>query len=616
MKKAFIPVVILLTITSVVYSHKDTLSVRAFKLSNTVTLDGILDEAIWQNPAVERFTQKDPNEGEPSSERTKVWVAYDETYIYVAARLYDSNPSQIDATVARRDTYMPSDWFAFEIDSYKDKKTGYFFAVNAGGTIADGIYFNDSWDDGSWDGIWDAKTNIDGEGWTLEMRIPFSQIRFNQSENMIWGVNFERHIKKNNEKSYFVMVPKTESGYVSHFADLVGLEGVKPKQRFEFLPYVVQRAQYLVHDPNDPFYKGNQYRTSIGADFKVGIGSNFNLDATILPDFGQVEVDPAQLNLSAFETYYQEKRPFFIEGSSILTMFGYGGANNNWGFNFGNPNLFYSRRIGRTPRGYIDNCDYANYPTETRILGAAKLTGKVDDSWEMGVLSTMTERTYAELDISGERKNQEVEPFTHYGVFRSKKEFNDGRQALGMIFTSVNRDLSNDALKSQYSSGAYTLGLDGWTFLDEEKEYVITASVIGSHTTGTKEYMWKLQKAPYRYFQRPDATFMPFDSNRTSLEGLYSRIVLNKQKGNFYVNAALGISTPGFEYNDLGYQWFADRIAGHVVLGYRWFEPDGLFRYKSLYTAYNRQIDFEGNLLRNGFFLMSSAQFENYYSVD
>jgi hypothetical protein len=608
---SFIP---LITISA--SKNDSTQSVISYKLYEQFVVDGILNESVYENPAITTFTQKDPQEGRPISEKSEVWVSHDDHNIYISGRFSDSNPDSIDVTLMRRDNVVESDWFFVYLDTYNDDRTGYFFAVNAGGSIADGTLYNDSWDDDSWDGVWENKTTVDENGWNLEMKIPFTQLRFNESDKMVWGINLNRDIKRKHEMSFYVMVPKKESGFVSKFADLEGLDGIKPKQRFEILPYVVQKAQYLVHDENDPFYKSNQYSTSIGADLKFSLGSNLNVDATINPDFGQVEVDPAIVNLSEFETFYEEKRPFFIEGSNIFT-FGYGGANNNWGFNFSVPELFYSRRIGRPPQGDVTTSGYVDFPPETRILGAAKLTGKVDETWTIGALSSVTERTFATVQIeSGNRIKEEVEPLTHYGVFRTQKEFNSGKQSVGMILTSVNRDLKNDNLKSLLSNQAYTFGLDGWSYLDEDETYVLTGSVIGSYTQGSKDYLIKLQKQPYRYMQRPDKTYMSLDSNLTSIGGYFSRVMLNKQKGNFYLNAALGIISPGFEYNDLGSQWLADRINAHLVAGYRWYEPDAVFRTKSVYLAYSRTSDYEDNISRNGLFLSSNAQFLNYWGIN
>lgn len=592
-----------------------SLIVTAYKLKEPLVLDGKLTEPVYKNKAVENFTQKDPYEGKPATEKSRMWVSYDESNIYFSGQFFDSHPDSIDLTLLRRDNVVESDWLWIYLDPYNDDRTGYYFAVNAGGSISDGTLYNDEWMDNSWDGIWETKTSVNDKGWNVEVKIPFSQLRFKESERMVWGVNLNRDIRRKHEMSFMVMVPKAESGFVSHFADLVGLDGIKTKQRIEVLPYFVQKAQYLRHEAKDPFYTGNQYQTSFGADLKFSLGTNLNVDATILPDFGQVEVDPAIVNLSAFETFYSEKRPFFIEGSSTF-QFGYGGSNNNWGFNFGNPELFYSRRIGRSPQGSIDSEDFVDFPTETRILGAAKLTGKLDETWSIGAVTAFTERTFAQInsDEFG-RTEEEVEPFTHYGVFRTQKEFNDGKQAVGLMFTSVNRDLKNHDLADLLSRNAYTFGADGWTYLDEDETYVITGSVIGSYVEGSKACLVRLQEQPYRYFQRPDATFMPLDSSRTSLTGIFSRFMLNKQKGNFYINAAIGTISPGFEYNDLGSQWFADRITGHLVLGYRWFEPDEIFRTKNIFIAYNRSSDYEGNVTREGFYTQANAQFINYWGV-
>jgi hypothetical protein len=608
----------LICVVSVFASVKvdSTKTITCYKLSEPLIIDGLLTESVYQNPPITDFTQKDPNEGAPITEKTEVWVSYDQDNIYFSGRFFDSKPDSIDITLMRRDNIVESDWFFVSLDTYNDDRNGYFFAVNAGGSIADGTLYNDGWDDDSWDGIWESKTRVDEKGWYVEMRIPFTQLRFKESDKMVWGINLDRDIKRRHEMSYYIMVPKNESGFVSKFADLVGLDGIKSKQRFEVLPYFVQKAQYLVHDENNPFYKSKQYKTSLGADLKFSVGSNLNVDATINPDFGQVEVDPAIINLSEFETFYQEKRPFFIEGSNIFA-FGYGGANNNWGFNFSVPELFYSRRIGRPPQGNVSSKGYLNYPSETRILGAAKLSGKIDESWSIGVLSSLTERTFAKIQTpNGINIEEQVEPLTHYGVFRTQKEFNSGKQAIGMIFTSVNRDLNSDNLKNLLSDQAYTFGTDGWTFLDDDETYVITGSVIGSYTSGTRDYLIRLQKQPYRYMQRPDKTYMPLDSNRTSIAGIFSRVMLNKQKGNFYINAALGTASPGFEYNDLGSQWFADRINGHLVTGYRWFDPDNIFRRKSIYVAYSRTSDYEDNISRSGFYMNGSLQFLNYYGFN
>jgi len=608
--------VLVFFISCSLYAYKPSQKkVIAYRISTPIIIDGKLTEPLYKETPIDDFTQKDPNEGEPVSEKTHVWVGYDDEYIYFSAKMFDSEPELIDKSLMRRDKWDSSDWFIVGIDPFFDRRTGFGFGVNAGGSVGDATISNDSRFDDTWDGIWYSSVSIDDEGWNVEIKIPFSQLRFNEAEDMKWGINFERDIKRKNEESYFEMVPKKENGYASRMATLVGLKGIKMKQRIEFLPYIVQKAQFLQHDSQDPFYEGNQFKTSFGGDFKIGVGSNLSLDGTINPDFGQVEVDPAVVNLSDFETFYQEKRPFFIEGSSIFN-FGNGGANNNWGFNFGTPELFYSRRIGRSPQVWSDSdYDYSNRPGETRILGATKLTGKIDETWSIGALSSVTQRTYSTLSLNENQFKEEVEPFTHYGVLRTQKQFNNSKQGLGAIFTSVNRDVSNPYIKSQLVNQAYTFGTDGWTFLDDDETYVLTGSVVGSYISGSKEALINKQHEPYRYAQRPDATFAPLDSNFTSLAGWYSRVMLNKQKGNFYINAAIGASSPNFDHNDLGFQWTADKINGHVVAGYRWFESDGIFRRKIIYAAHFESYDFEGDIINNGFMMFSHFEFENYFNI-
>ncbi|MGE5402860.1 MAG: DUF5916 domain-containing protein [Ignavibacteriales bacterium] len=591
--------------------------VRAVKSIEEIKIDGLLNEKIWHSQPIEDFTQKDPKEGEKASERTCAWIAYDESNIYIAAKLYDSHPDSIVGRLARRDNRIDSDWFGVAFDPYMDKRTGFYFLINPSETVADGVFYNDGWEDPSWDGVWFYAARADKDGWNVEMKIPFTQLRYKHSEEMNWGVNLYRKIQRRNEEDYYEMVPKKESGFVSHFPELTGLNGVEKKQRLEILPYIVSKSQYLVHDEKDPFYKGNQYKLSFGGDLKVGLGSNLTLDATFNPDFGQVEVDPAVVNLSAFETFYDEKRPFFIEGTNILS-FGYGGANDNWNFNWGSPDIFYSRRIGRTPQGEVNGePDYEDLPKESRILGAAKLTGKIADNWSLGVLDAVTQRTFAQVDFSGVRSSQEMEPLTNYAVIRSQKEFSEGRQALGFIFTSVNRDLKDSELRKRLSERSNVLGVDGWTTFGDDDMYVLTGNMSGSYVHGTSDYLTLMQESPLRYMQRPDATYARLDSSLTSMTGWMGRVSLNKQKGNFYLNAAVGAVSPGFEANDAGFQWRADLINSHLLLGYRWFSPDEfLFRSKQIYISHFRSFNFEGNPTTTGYFLFTRLQFLNYYGLN
>lgn len=588
--------------------------VQAIRTYEPIKIDGILDEKVWQGPGYNDFIQSDPIDGGKPTEKTTVWVAYDDRALYVASRLYDSQPELIVSRLGRRDDLVDSDWFKFAVDPYYDRLTGFQFAVNPAGSIADATLYNDSWRDYTWDGVWEWATNIDEKGWTVEIRIPFNQLRFPKKEEYLWGIYFSRTIKRKNERNSFVWIPKEDSGYVSHFAKLVGIKGTNPGRHIEFLPYTVGQAEYMPAEPGNPFNTGKNYLGNIGFDLKVGVKSNLTLDATINPDFGQVEVDPAVVNLTAYETFYEEKRPFFIEGSSIFN-FGRGGSNSFWGFNWGDPDFFYSRRIGRAPRGDISRDGYVNYPDWTTILGAAKISGKIGNGWNIGFINALTAREYAEIDSGGECFEEEVEPFSYYGVLRAQKEFNQGNQAFGIIATSVIRDLRTENLKDNLNKNAFNLAFDGWTFLDKNKTWVITGWIGGTRVEGSPDAILKLQKAPQHYYQRPDATHVELDENATSLSGWAGRFTINKQKGNFIFNAAIGALSPGFEPNDLGFQWKGDVINGHLAFGYHEFHPGEVFRNWRINLATFRNYDFGSNKVGEGYFLFSNAQFLNYWGV-
>lgn len=603
-------------------SDRDTVSfsVRAVRLTEPVKIDGLLSEAVWQScPAATNFRQRDPLEGMPATESTSVRIAYDDDAIYVAAKMYDSAPDSIQARLGRRDAGVNSDAFVFFIDPFYDKMTGYYFALSAAGTLADGVLFNDDWDDNSWDGIWEGKASIDKEGWSVEMRIPYSQLKFLKADKYVWGVNAKRIISRKNESDYLTFTPKKGSGFVSRFVPLEGIERISPPGQVEILPYITAKAEYLRHDAADPFNDGSVYTPAIGADMKIGIGSNLTLNATINPDFGQVEVDPAVVNLSDAETYFQEKRPFFIEGSSVFN-FGIGGANNYWGFNWGGPEMFYSRRIGRYPQGSLPDNNYADVPDGARILGAAKLTGKIWKNWNLGSVNAVTQREFADYEYTDnnikKRGEAEVEPLTHYGLLRMQRDFNGGRQGFGFMTTYTNRFFKDSRLKDNINSGAYVLGTDGWTFLDKDKEWVLTGWAAGSVITGNRQRMIDVQTNSVHYFQRPDLSHVGVDSSAASLTGMAARFYINKQKGNTFVNTAFGFISPGFDVNDLGFVWRTDVINMHLGAGYKWTDPGKVFRYAELGGAYFRGYDFGYNKTGEGIFHFGYVEFLNYYGIN
>ena len=589
-------------------------TVTAVRTAGPIRIDGRLTEDVWQGPGFGGFTQSDPQDGAPASEETMVWIAYDRENLYVAARCRDSHPDGIIRLLARRDEEVESDWFYFGIDPYYDRRTGYYFALNPAGSIKDGTLYNDEFTDATWDGVWESAVRIDAEGWSVEMRIPFDQLRFKKMDEYVWAVNFERDVKRKHETDYYAWKPKEESGLVSRFVDLVGVRDIDRGSTVEAYPYVAGQAATSPEQPGNPFQTGRDFSGNAGLDLKAGLKSNLTLDATVNPDFGQVEVDPAVINISDQETYYLEKRPFFVEGSSIFN-FGTGGLNINKGYGWTDPQFFYSRRIGRSPQGDVPGPGFVDMPDWTTILGAAKVTGKVGQAFNIGAISALTEREYAQLDFEGTRSRVEVEPFSNYNVARGLKEFSDGRQGLGFMATSVIRDLRTGSLEDQLTRSALALGVDGWTFLDRNRGWVVSGWAGASEVTGSTAAITALQRSSLHYFQRPDVDYVHVDETATSLEGWAGRVFVNKQKGNIIFNAALGAMSPGFEANDLGYHTRGDLINGHAMFGYQTFHPDRIFRKWSTTVTYFRNYDFGGNRIGEIIYLDAAGQFLNYWSA-
>jgi len=590
--------------------------VRAVRAEEPIIIDGILQEKVWQSEPADGFTQNDPNDGAPATEKTHVWVAYDDKALYVAAYCYDSQPKQIIGRLGRRDSQTDSDWFFFAVDPYYDKRTGYLFGVKPAGSVLDEVLSNDINEDTSWDGVWDWKAVVNGEGWIVEMKIPFNQIRFPKKEESIWGVNFLRAIKRKNEKDAFSWVPKNETAFVSKFARLEGLRGISPGRHIEFLPYSVGQAQFRPSEQGNPFERGHKYFGNMGFDLKIGLKSNLTLDASVNPDFGQVEVDPAVVNLSAYETFYEEKRPFFIEGASIFDNFGRGGVYLNANINWPSPSFFYSRRVGRAPQGYVTQDGFVDFPDRSTILGAAKITGKLG-GWNVGFVNALTAREYAEIDTFGSRLQEEVEPFTYYGVLRAQKDINKGQRGFGFMATGVTRDLQTDSLKGILNKNAFSLAFDGWSFLDKKRNYVLGAWIGGTRIEGSVQDILRLQHSSMHYFQRPDATHVDVDPAATSLDGWGGRLSFGKQSGNFLLLAQAGALSPGFDPNDSGFQYSGSDLVNLSVLpAYQWTKPGKIFQQALVFAGAARNYDFGGNKVYEGWLASVQGVFRNFWNFN
>lgn len=591
-------------------------TLQASRTQIPIVIDGRLDEEPWrQTPVASGFRQRDPNEGQPATDRTEIHVVYDDGALYVGARMHDGEPARIVRRLSRRDAEADADSITVYVDPRHDHLTGASFTVSAAGSRGDAIVYNDSWTDDSWDAVWESAVSVDDQGWTAEIRIPFSQLRFAADDRHTWGLNLSRFIRRKNESDWWELVPKKESGLASRMGHLVGLDGIPGRRHLELLPYGTTRVE---HDatvaPADPFHSGRRAFGGAGLDLKWGLSSSLTLDATVNPDFGQVEVDPAVVNLTAFETFFQEKRPFFIEGSQIFANFGRSGANSFFGFNRADPDLFYSRRIGRAPQGTAGG-DFVDQPTATTILGAAKLTGKTAKGWSLGLLDAVTSPEWARTATADGRGRVEVEPASNYLVARVRRDVGQ-RAGFGFLVTSVTRDLAAPALADRLPSRATVVGSDGHVFLDAKRDWVITGGVAGSWVNGSAPAITRLQLASTRYYQRPDAPHIHFDPAARSLSGWTGQINLNKNNGNLTVNAALWGVSPGFEANDAGFNTTADRAGGHAAVVWSKPTPDRWTRSRALVVAKWWTWNFNRELQGDGFHTFWNATFLNYWRAN
>lgn len=591
--------------------------VSTARIDRPPVLDGRLDDPAWQSVApITSLTQSDPDEGQPVSEATEVRIVYDRTALYVGARLFDRNPAAIVQRLGRRDFATPSDEFRVMLDTYHDHRTTFLFAVSPAGVQRDAV----AGDDGdafdySWDVVWQAVARVDSLGWTVEIRIPFAQLRFSAAKDQVWGVRVVRWIERKNELALFPFVPKTESGVASRFAHLVGLQEVNSTRPLEVLPYTVARERLRRPDhPGDPFDNGHTTFGGAGLDLKAGVAPNFTLNLTANPDFGQVELDPAFVNLTEFEQFLDEHRPFFVEGASIFKFGSTGGGINP---RFNTPLLFYSRRIGRPPQGEpTSSGDFSTTPENTTILGAAQLSGRTANGWSVGTVEALTAREYATVadTTTGIRRYDEVEPLTNYFATRVKRDFGGGMTTLGVVGTATQRDLDRSTLDF-LTAGAYAGGVD-FQHRWGDKAYSLAASVSGSAVRGDVAAIQAAQQAPDRYYQRPDARHLRYDSTATSLSGAAADLYLNKIGGNWVWTLAASTMTPGFEINDLGFQERVDIASTAVAGGYRWTRPGRVFRQAYAYVSTKSGWNYDGDVLQRAFNAYAFGRFRNFWEAD
>jgi hypothetical protein len=607
-----ISICIILCLTSIdIYCQKRTYTTRKIQ-GQAPRVDGILDDEAWdQVEWTGDFRQREPFENEPATEETRFKILYDENNIYFALQCFDSAPDSIVQRMSRRDGFA-GDWIEVNIDSYHDLRTAFSFTVSASGVKGDEAISNGNNWDSSWDPIWNVKTTIDAEGWTAEMQIPLSQLRFGRKEEYIWGLQVNRRLYRKSEFSSWQFISPTASGWVHLFGELNGINNIQPQKQRDITPYVMAGFESYQPDHDNPFAPGKEFLKNFGVDGKWGITNDFTLDFTINPDFGQVEADPSEVNLTTFETKFDERRPFFIEGKNILSF-----NFENGGGPLSSDNLFYSRRIGRSPTYYpdLEDNEYIDQPGSTTILGAFKLTGKTQKGWSVGVLESLTQKEKAPIDQEGNRREIIVEPMTNYFATRVQKDLNESNTLIGGMVTATNRNLSEDYLKESMHNASYTGGFD-FTQHFKDKTYYLILKTAFSRVAGSKTSILETQKSSPHFYQRPDANHLSVDSTRTYLDGFGGALQFGKAGNSKWVYTLwLTWRSPGLNLNEIGYLNRNDEIQEVFWIGFRQREPFSIFRSLNLNVNQWYASTFGLETRYYGANLNGYMEFMNYWAI-
>ncbi len=564
-------------------------------------VDGKLDDACWtQGEWTGDFIQREPHEGQPGSQPTQLKILYDDKYVYVAIRAYDTELATQPRLRGKRDEFT-GDIVGVNFDSYFDKRTGFEFDLTSGGSKIDLILKNDGWDM-NWNAVWDGKVGVEANAWVAEFRIPFSQLRYGRQPEQIWGLHCWRWINRLQEESDWQLLPMDSPGFVYSFGELQGIRDLPPSRRIELLPYALAKYANTAREPGNPYRQGTKTDFEGGLDAKIGLASNLTADLTVNPDFGQVEADPSEINLTTYETFFAEKRPFFLEGKNI---FDYG---------IDDDVMFYSRRIGHAPTYDPPTSGFKEAPTSTRILGAAKLTGKTPAGLSVGVVQAFTDREVADLIENGVERHQTVEPMTSYTVARVQQDIDKGATQVGGIFTATARSLHDDALNF-LPRNAYTGGIDilhTWS----DRTYFLSLKGIGSRVDGSATAIRELMLNPVHNYQRPDAPHLGVEDSATHLDGTGGDIRVgrdNNGKWRYYGGA--GWRSPGLELNDLGYLRTADLAQHYAQIQFFDSDPGRLFRRRDLRLQEIGKYDFGGEFLGQEFQFHGDLTFNSNWSV-
>jgi hypothetical protein len=551
-------------------------------------IDGKLDDECWKYGTwAGDYHQWIPDEGAKPTWPTKFNIQYDDKNLYVAFRGFDGEPDKINRMSGVRDAQV-GDMMGVTFDSYRDYRTGFEFTLTAWGQKSDLVLFNPMDWDFNWNPVWKGKTGLEDSAWVAEMEIPLSQLRYSNEDEQVWGMHTWRWISRLQEESNWEIQSKTGPGMLYNFGELRGIRGLKKSRRLEIMPFVLGDLRTMEEEPGNPFTEnGRIWGGDMGLDAKIGVSSNFTIDLTLNPDFGQVESDPSVMNLTAFETFYEEKRPFFLEG---LTIFDY---------NFEDKNLFYSRRIGHSPSRTVRPNDtlFINSPDQTTILSAVKFSGTTSKGLSVGLIQSLTASEYAKItDQYGNEQTTMVEPMTNYVVARIQKGYKAGNTVIGGMLTSTSRFIE-DANLEFLPDKAYTGGFDirhHWN----DKEFYLDAKLLGSYVDGSKEAITILQESSARYYQRPGADYLDYDTTKTSLTGYGGKFTIGKgSKGLWKYSAGVSWLSPGLELNDLGYMNSADRIDQKNAVTYFVNKPVSIFHSYEINLEQTNSWNFNGTWL-------------------
>jgi hypothetical protein len=588
------------------------------QLQGSIKLDGIPDEEAWN--AVEwtgDFTQWQPAEGQAPSQPTSFKILYDEKFLYIAYHCFDNQPDSIIKRMDRRDQF-PGDWVEINIDSYHDLRTAFSFTLSVSGVRSDEFVSADNNWDANWNPIWFAKTHIDATGWTAEVKIPFSQLRYNNDADKVWGIQVTRRIFRREERSCWQLIPqKYGNVWVSRFGELHGLKNIPVHRQVEIAPYVTTQLDKYKKVAGNPFAKGTDTKLSGGVDGKFAVTNDLIFDFTVNPDFGQVEADPSQVRIDGFQNFFEERRPFFMESRNI---FDYQLTGSEAGGDYDSDLLFYSRRVGSSPHASptLKDHEYIKAPQNTSILGAAKFSGKTKQGWSIGVLESITEKEMATIDNHGERRKELVEPLTSYFVARLQKDIHGGNTIIGGIFTSVNRSAGlHDALHRN----AYSGGLDFLHYW-KNRTWYIRGNMVFSQVQGTKEAILKTQTSFEHLFQRAGAPEVSVDSNRTALTGTGGTIRFGKSGGRygplgqvFKFETGVTLRSPQLELNDIGFMLTSNEINHFTWAGLHFQKSFLIFRNAGLNYNHWSRWDYSGKFIYQAFNFNTYATFHNNWQM-